>query len=144
MIRSFRETDIEAVMSIWLNANIEAHAFIDSEYWKGNFQAVKMMIPQAEVYVSERNHEIDGFIGIIGDYIAGIFVDKSVRTKGIGSNLMEFAKQNREKLDLKVYKKNESAVNFYIHRGFQIKAEDIDMQTSEIEYTMVWEKRGVN
>ena len=33
MIRIFQAGDLDAVMSIWLNANIEAHHFVDPEYW---------------------------------------------------------------------------------------------------------------
>lgn len=46
MIRTFQAGDLEAVMSIWLSANLEAHAFIDPEYWKRNFDAVTAMIPR--------------------------------------------------------------------------------------------------
>ena len=98
------------------------------------------MIPQAEVYVAEDDRGINGFIGIAGDYIAGIFVDSSARTGGIGSQLLDHAKENRQKLSLSVYKKNVTAVSFYRKRGFQIDAEGVDPQTSESEYTMSWNR----
>ena len=97
------------------------------------------MIPQAEVYVSDDNG-VNGFIGITGDYIAGIFVDSSARTGGIGSQLLDRAKEDRQKLSLSVYKKNVTAVSFYRNRGFQIDAEGVDPQTSESEYTMSWNR----
>ncbi|MDE7390619.1 MAG: GNAT family N-acetyltransferase [Lachnospiraceae bacterium] len=140
MIRSFGDSDIDSVMSVWLNANTDAHYFIDSKYWKDNLEKVKMMIPQSEVYVYESSGVVIGFIGITDNYIAGIFVDKSARSKGIGSELLSFAKRDREQLELKVYKKNTYAVNFYMNRGFKIKAESIDPQTSETEYIMIWER----
>ena len=92
------------------------------------------------VYVAEDDRGINGFIGIAGDYIAGIFVDSSVRTNGIGSQLLDRAKENRQKLSLSVYKKNVTAVSFYRNRGFQIDAEGVDPQTSESEYTMSWNR----
>lgn len=137
MVRKFQAGDLDAVMSIWLNANIEAHHFVDPEYWRSCYSTVKAMIPQAEVYVSDDNG-VNGFIGIAGDYIAGIFVDSSARTGGIGSQLLDRAKENRQKLSLSVYKKNVTAVSFYRKRGFQIDAEGVDPQTSESEYTMSW------
>lgn len=139
MVRKFQTGDLDAVMSIWLNANIEAHHFIDPEYWRSCYNTVKAMIPQAEVYVSDDNG-VNGFIGIAGNYIAGIFVDSSVRTNGIGSQLLDRAKENRQKLSLSVYKKNVTAVSFYRNRGFQIDAEGVDPQTSESEYTMSWNR----
>lgn len=138
MIRTFQAGDLEAVMSIWLSANLEAHAFIDPEYWKRNFDAVTAMIPQAEVWVSEGENGIDGFIGVVDDYIAGIFVDASVRAAGIGSQLLDRARQDRKSLRLSVYKKNAAAVSFYRRRGFQIDKESVDQGTSESEYTMTW------
>ena len=137
MVRTFQAGDLDTVMSIWLNANIEAHHFVDPEYWRRCYDTVKAMIPQAEVYVSDDNG-VNGFIGITGDYIAGIFVDSSARTGGIGSQLLDHAKENRQKLSLSVYKKNVTAVSFYRKRGFQIDAEGVDPQTSESEYTMSW------
>ena len=139
MVRTFQAGDLDTVMSIWLNANIEAHHFVDPEYWRRCYDTVKAMIPQAEVYVSDDNG-VNGFIGITGDYIAGIFVDSSARTGGIGSQLLDRAKENRQKLSLSVYKKNVTAVSFYRNRGFQIDAEGVDPQTSESEYTMSWNR----
>jgi putative acetyltransferase len=140
MVRTFQAGDLDTVMSIWLNANIEAHHFVDPEYWRSCYNTVKAMIPQAEVYVAEDDRRINGFIGIAGDYIAGIFVDSSARTGGIGSQLLDHAKENRQKLSLSVYKKNVTAVSFYRKRGFQIDAEGVDPQTSESEYTMSWNR----
>lgn len=138
MIRTFHCGDIEAVMSIWLNANLEAHDFVDPDYWKSCFPEVKKLIPQAEVYVSEGCGGINGFIGLVDSYIAGIFVEHSARSAGIGSSLLSRAKTERKTLSLNVYQKNAAAVSFYRRRGFQITAERLDPQTSEIEYAMVW------
>lgn len=142
MIRKFKDTDIDAVMAIWLNANIEAHSFIAPEYWKGHFDEVKEMLPRAEIYISENSHAVDGFIGLTEDYIAGIFVDRQARAKGIGSELLDYAKKKRERLSLQVYKKNASAVNFYLNRNFKVASESLDEQTGEAEYNMLWERRG--
>ena len=140
MIREFQAGDLEAVMSIWLSANLEAHAFVDPEYWRGSCDAVKTMIPQAEVWVSECENEINGFIGVVDDYIAGIFVDASARAAGIGSQLLDRARQDRKSLRLSVYKKNTAAVSFYRRRGFQIDKESVDPETAEPEYTMIWNR----
>lgn len=142
MIRKLKTADLDKIMSIWLNANIEAHSFIAAEYWKEHFEAVKKMIPQAEVFVSERDDGINGFIGLSRTYVEGIFVDKAARSKGIGSELLDFVKKDRARLSLKVYKKNESAVQFYKNRGFRIDAESLDTDTSEEEYIMAWERNG--
>lgn len=140
MIRQFQAEDLDAVMAIWLRANIEAHNFVDPGYWEENFGAVKSMIPQAEVYVSEDSAGINGFIGVMDSYIAGLFVESTARAHGIGSQLLNFVKEEKEALSLHVYQKNMTAVSFYLSRVFQIDAERIDPQISELEYTMRWER----
>lgn len=47
------EKDISDVLQIWLETNIKAHSFIDKEYWTGNYEMVKQILPEAEVYVYE-------------------------------------------------------------------------------------------
>lgn len=36
MIRKYADSDIDAVIQIWLNTNIHAHSFISPDYWKNN------------------------------------------------------------------------------------------------------------
>ena len=71
MIRKMEEKDISDVLQIWLETNIKAHSFIDKEYWIGNYEMVKQILPEAEVYVyeDEKNGRIAGFIGINDQYI---------------------------------------------------------------------------
>ena len=51
MIRKFQDADINKVAKIWLDTNVSAHDFIPTQYWKSNYELVKGMLPQAEVYV---------------------------------------------------------------------------------------------
>jgi putative acetyltransferase len=66
MIRAVKENDLSAVMQIWLDINIKAHSFISKHYWMDNYDMVKKILPQAEIYVYENNgtKEIEGFIGL--------------------------------------------------------------------------------
>lgn len=139
MIRTFESKDLAEVMNIWLHANIDAHSFIPSDYWMNQFDFVKSLIPNADVYVSEKSGIIDGFIGLIDDDIAGIFVTKPDRSSGIGSELLNTAKAHNHKLHLSVYAKNKSALRFYEKAGFHIEAHKTDPDTNENEYTMTWE-----
>ena len=74
MIRELQKADINKVADIWLDTNIKAHSFIPAQYWKDNFELVKEMLLQSEVYIYEDNREIQGFIGLNGEYVEGIFV----------------------------------------------------------------------
>ena len=69
MIRRMEARDLEAVASIWLASNLEAHSFIPAEYWRGNYEAVKAALAQAEVYVYEDAAGVLGFVGLSGDYV---------------------------------------------------------------------------
>lgn len=138
MIRKFYDNDIMRIMAIWLEANIDAHDFITPSYWKEKYNEVKSMIPQAEVYIYESNGIIKGFIGLDGDYIAGIFVDKQYRSNGIGTSLLNFVKERRNRLILSVYEKNKSAIRFYEKSGFILESTGKDIDTLQTEYTMLW------
>lgn len=138
MIRELHRTDIDHVAEIWLDTNIKAHCFISSRYWKNNFEAVKEQLSQAEVYVYEDESGIHGFIGLQDDYIAGIFVCYEFQSRGIGKQLLDYAKNIRQKLQLSVYQNNIRAVRFYQREGFELQHKGVDEDTKEIEYLMVW------
>lgn len=142
MIKVFRENDLTAVMLIWLDTNIKAHKFIRKEYWINNYTVVKKMMPQAEVYVYEDDdtHQIVGFIGLTNNYIAGIFIKETVRSKGIGKQLLNYVKEIKSNLSLNVYQKNVRAVSFYLREQFIIQSENIDDSTNEKEFIMNWSK----
>jgi len=140
MIREFQASDLNEVAKIWLAANIEAHHFISAEYWESNLAAVKEMFFQAEIYVyeEEKTGHILGFIGLSGDYIAGIFVCRDARSGGIGKQLLDFVKRIKTELSLSVYQKNVRAVKFYQREHFRIDREETDRDTQEKEYVMIW------
>ena len=140
MIRKFEKNDINPVMQIWKNENIKAHKFISKEYWKNNYNYVKGILPNAEIYVYVLKENIVGFIGINENYIEEIFIDTNNQCKGIGTSLLNKVKENRDNLTLSVYKKNINAINFYKKNDFIITSENIDKDTAEIEYTMTWNK----
>ena len=61
MIRELQKSDIDQVADIWLDTNLKAHYFISAQYWKNNFELVKEMLSQAEVYVYENDTRIYRF-----------------------------------------------------------------------------------
>lgn len=140
MIRKFKETDINCIMKLWLETNIYAHNFIDEKYWQSNYEQVRQMMPEALIYVYEED-SIKGFIGLSGNYIAGLFVEANSQSKGIGKALLDYIKGINKELFLHVYKKNERAVRFYIREGFSVEGELTDINTNETELAMKWESK---
>ena len=139
MIRNLTGIDIDETAIIWLETNIKAHDFISTEYWKSNFDRVKEMLLQAEVYVYENEGSIQGFIGLNDEYIAGLFVSNQAQSHGIGKCLLNFVKDQKRKLSLSVYQKNIRAIRFYQREGFVIQCEKIDDHSGEKEYVMTRE-----
>ena len=143
MIRKLQKVDINRVADIWLKTNLKAHFFIPEQYWISNYEFVKEMLPQAEVYVYEDDKMIQGFIGINDEYIEGIFVSDVMQSRGIGKMLLDYIKDKKDRLQLKVYQKNVRAMSFYQREGFTIQSEEMDEFTGEKEYVMNWESSGI-
>ena len=143
MIRKLQKVDINRVADIWLTTNLKAHFFISEQYWISNYEFVKEMLPQAEVYVYEDDKMIQGFIGINDEYIEGIFVSDEMQSRGIGKILLDYIKDKKDRLQLKVYQKNVRAMSFYQREGFTIQSEWMDEFTGEKEYVMNWESFGI-
>ncbi len=138
MIRRLQKKDVTRVAELWLNTNLKAHDFIPAQYWRSNYDLVKEMLSQAEVYVYEDGQKIQGFIGLDGEYIEGIFVSDEMQSQGIGKTLIDFVKAQKTKLSLNVYQKNVRAIRFYQKEGFEIECEGLDEATGEKDYAMTW------
>ena len=133
MIRKMKTTDIKKVMDIWLNTNLDAHPFISAEFWYQNLPNVQNAIQHAEVYCSVTdNGNIQGFIGLQENYIAGLFIAKEYQSQHIGTTLLNVAKKKYHCLVLDVYLENHRAVKFYQHNGFHITKHD------NLEAEMTW------
>ena len=128
-------------MEIWLEGNLTAHPFIKEEYWKQNYETVRSMLPNAEVYVFEEAGEVQGFIGMDAEYIAGLFVVEGHRGHGIGHQLISEVKR-KKRLSLHVYEKNIGAVAFYRAEGFRVENRMTEKETGEQEYLMVFHGGG--
>lgn len=141
MIRALRTSDMDRVASIWLETNLQAHSFIPAEYWKSNLEYVQEALPLAEVHVYEDAQGVQGFIGLNGDHVEGLFVAAGMQSHGIGKQLMDHVKRRRDALTLEAYRKNVDAVRFYQREGFTLQNEDLDESTGEMEYSMQWRRR---
>ncbi len=141
MIRKLQKADINRVADIWLKTNLKAHYFIPEQYWTNNYEVVKEMLPQAEVYVYEDDKIIQGFVGINDEYIEGIFVSDEMQSHGIGKILLDYMKDKKVRLQLNVYQKNVRAISFYQREGFTIQCDQIDEFTGEKEYVMNWDSK---
>ena len=114
---------------------------IKANNWNLNFELVKEMLLQAEVYIYVNNQKIQGFIGLRDEYIEGIFIYDEMQSQGIGKILMNYVKDKRKKLLLNVYQKNTRAISFYQREGFEIRCSGFDEATGEKDYVMAWQQK---
>jgi putative acetyltransferase len=141
-IRENNKDDICKLVNLWYGVSLEAHNFIDKEYWKKAKTDMKeKYIPSSETYILENNNELYGFISMIENYLAAIFVDYKFQSQGFGKKLLDYVKKDRDYIELKVFKKNNRAYNFYAKNGFKIKEKLIDKNLKEEEYLMIWNKK---
>ena len=137
MIRSGKNTDIERMTKIWLEASIKAHGFMPPDYWTSKANDMRnLYLPLSENYVYDDGGELLGFISIHNGTIAAIFVLPSRQGEGIGSKLIEFIKTKHKDLSLTVYKSNTASIAFYKKHGFVISEEQVDEHTGHPEIIM--------
>lgn len=142
MIRLAEQQDLDRIMEIWLEGNLQAHDFVDPDYWTGCFQEVREAIAQADVWVWDENDRVEAFAGMVEHYLAGLFVSGAQRGKGIGGLLLEHIKEQRLPLTLHVYSRNAGAVQFYERHGFETVSEYIDLETGQPEREMIFPPRS--
>ena len=137
MIRGYLETDIDQILSIWLDASIKAHNFIEKEFWVSKVNDMReIYLPGSEIFVFEEDEVIKGFVALCGETLAAIFVSPNEQGKGIGKQLVDKSKEVRRKLDLTVYKENSDSIEFYKKYGFKKIKEQIDGHTGHVEIVM--------
>ncbi|PHM40332.1 GNAT family N-acetyltransferase [Xenorhabdus mauleonii] len=135
------ENDIDAVIDIWFSASIKSHDFIPVTYWESGKQEMKdVYLPQAETMIATVDNQVVGFISLVDDVIAAIFVSPDFQRKKIGARLLDHAFSSRNSLLLQVYAKNIQARNFYTQKGFIEDEMGMDEHTGEMDITMVWHR----
>jgi putative acetyltransferase len=137
MIRAFESSDMNDVLNIWLGASIEAHGFVEKEFWESRVNNMReIYIPDSETYVFSENGTVKGFVSLKEDSLAAMFVSPDAQGKGIGRQLMNKAKSLRRRLSLTVYRENEKSMRFYMKCGFRPVKERVDEHTGHIEILM--------
>ena len=141
MIRKALPEEYGLLSNLWLEASIKAHDFVPSEFWEGNVDAMRNeYLPASETLVIENDGDIAGFICLLGETVAALFVSVDKQGTGFGSQLMQHAKAEHENLNLCVYKENSPSVSFYTKHGFKVVEERVDEHTGRVEFVMDWQR----
>ncbi|MGH1456831.1 MAG: GNAT family N-acetyltransferase [Alphaproteobacteria bacterium] len=119
LIRHYKDTDLSAVMSAWESANALAHPFLEKGFVdKLRHDIPNIYLPNADVWVSEYNGKVVGFIALIENEVGAIFVDTQFHKLGIGKTLMDKAVSLHPKLEVDVFTDNAMGRRFYSSYGF--------------------------
>ncbi len=128
---------MEQVLSIWLEASIQAHDFVAKEFWESRVPDMRdRYIPGSETYVYSDHGHVQGFFSLREDTLAAVFVSPGAQRKGIGQQLIDKAKSLRERLNCAVYRHNRKGFEFYRKNGFSVVGEQIDWHTRHPEILM--------
>ncbi len=137
MIRAFTHNDMDQVITIWLEASIQSHPFIDREFLESKTDEMReVYIPSSDTYVFASEGAVHGFVSLHQGTVAAIFVAPDMQRKGIGKKLMDKAKELHNNLTLTVYKNNPSSIEFYKSCGFTIVQEQTNPHTGHPELLM--------
>lgn len=89
-IRKMKNQDLKQLTQIWLEASLKAHDFISADYWKENKALMEVQyLPNSEVYIAAEGNRIYGFIALIENHIAAIFVSNNHQE--VSMSLSEFS-----------------------------------------------------
>lgn len=136
MIREAQSKDLEAILSLWLNGNLQSHIFISADFYRDRQDLMKMLLPSSTLYVQDLNGEIKGFIGLSDNLVSGIFIDENYQKQGLGVSLLNQVKGLHSDLFVYVYPQNKNALNFFQSQGFEIIEETINEETGISEYLL--------
>ncbi len=133
-IREYQDTDLNALLTAWEKAFRLAHPFMNDEFIaKVRTDIPTLYIPNTETLVCEQAGKVMGFISLMGNEIAALFVDPDWHGKGHGRGLVDKACTMREgDLTVEVFKANPIGRKFYQAYGFEYVSEYIFEGVDEI------------
>ena len=119
-IRAYEPRDNAALTKIWHEASSIAHGFLSAEKLLEHRQLVaEVYLPQAETWVACLDGKPVGFLGLMDNFIGGLFVSPDAQGIGVGQALVRHGQSLKGTLHLDVYAQNERTVGFYQKMGFK-------------------------
>ena len=137
MLRQSRPEDMEEIVEIWLLASLQAHDFVDAScWWQAQEELRTRYLDHARIWVFEERRDLLGFMALVDDYLAALFVRPDRQGRGVGHALLQEARSRCAELHTRVFVENGPAVRFYRRHGFEIGGEVPDPLTGHLQYQM--------
>lgn len=131
-IRQYEDKDLNEVVSAWDKASEIGHPFFEKAFQaQERKNLAELYLPNADTWVVEIDNQVIGFIALIENEVAGLFLDPEYHDKKIGKLMMDKAQALHGNLEVEVFKKNLIGRNFYDQYGFSLLEEKIHEQTGE-------------
>ncbi|MDO9640817.1 MAG: GNAT family N-acetyltransferase [Pseudotabrizicola sp.] len=126
MMRGYKTSDTDALITIWDKAEPLAHPFLSDEVRdQVRRDTVNIYLPNAETWVLENDGTPVGFIAMIGTEIGGLFLDPSEQGKGLGRQMVDHVVAIKGPLTVEVFKDNKIGLPFYERYGFVVTGEGV-------------------
>ena len=123
--------------------------FQDDDYSFGELQVLPVAEEYAKqeildhIWVFDDHGIVKGFIHIEGQEIKELYVDYFFQNMGIGSELIEFARNQYDVRFLWAIEKNTDAIRFYEANGF-LRTEVKKFEEGTTEYLVMMERKAGN
>lgn len=92
MIRLARPDEYADLVDIWLEASLQTHDFIPETFWRSQRDAVfNHYLPAAENWVVEESGQVRGFLSLVENHLAALFIHPAHQRSGLGRRLLDSA-----------------------------------------------------
>ncbi len=118
-IRKYTNSDLEELLSSWENASKLAHSFLTNDLLESTRKNIPVvLLPKADTWVYEREGVVVGFISLVGNEVAALFVQPAFHGTGAGRALVDKARELHGDLEVEVFEVNSIGLQFYLKYGF--------------------------
>ncbi len=94
MLRPSRPEDMDEIVEIWLLASLQAHDFVDAScWWQAQEELRTRYLDHAQIWVFEERGDLLGFMALVDNYLAALFVRPDRQGRGVGHALLQEAKR---------------------------------------------------
>ncbi|MEP1198677.1 GNAT family N-acetyltransferase [Tateyamaria sp.] len=119
MIRDFDINDTETLVTIWRKASALAHPFLTADFIEAEAENLRSVyLNFARTWVIKVEGRVVGFVSVVEDALAGLFLDPAVHGRGYGRALVDAAVTHTGPLSVEVFEQNTIGRKFYTAYGF--------------------------